>query len=446
METRLPFASYAIPASFTQVLSRCGYTHASPVQDAVLPRALRGESVMVRYQTGSGKTHAFLIPLFVKVQPQLGLQAVVISPTRELAQQSFQFAKTLNDHLPNPLKLTVLIGGFDKQHDQEKLHPSPNILFITPGRFQEIQSQLTSQQFASIQTIVLDEADMLMDASFLETTTLMLAKIKHPQLLVFSASMATALLNRLAKYFRPDDIVEPKEKTINPNQVHHQLIDIKHQDPIQAIIDLIQIIKPYFLIIFASKVERVIRLTEALRQRQVTVAMLHGDLQARERRHLLKRIHQGEFSIVVASDIASRGMDLPDVSDILSVDLPPDLDYYFHRAGRVGRFNKSGYSYVLYNSHEEDSLSRLKQRGIHFDLVALKHGQIIPVKQLTRKAMFKKEDADLSRDIKRAIQKYQSHEVKPGYKKKVKLAVEKVRKQYKRKAIQKKIRNRLFGG
>jgi ATP-dependent RNA helicase CshB len=446
METRLPFGSYALSASLREALSQCGYTHASPVQDAVIPRALRGESVIVRYQTGSGKTHAFLIPLFAKINPDHGLQALVVSPTRELANQSFQFAKKLNDQLGNPLKIAVLIGGFDKQHDEEKLSPTPHMLFVTPGRFQEIQTRIQANQLANIQTIVLDEADMLMDASFLDATTALLAKISNPQLLVFSASMATPLLNRLAKYFRPDDIVEPKEKSINPKQVQHKLIDIKHQEPIQAIMDFMEITKPYFLMIFASRVDRVISLGEALRQRQLSVAVLHGELQARERRHLLKRIHQGEFPIVVASDIASRGMDLPDVSDILSVDLPSDLDYYFHRAGRAGRFDKPGQSYVFYNSHEEDSLARLRQRGIRFDLVALKHGQLTPVTHLTRGKVFRKEDASLSRDIKKAIQKYRSTEVKPGYKKKVKLAVEKVRKQYKRKAIQKKIRTRLFGG
>jgi ATP-dependent RNA helicase CshB len=446
MEKRLPFASFAIPSSLLTALTGLGYTHASLVQESTLPRALRGESLMVRYQTGSGKTHAFLIPLFAKVTAEAGLQAIIVSPTRELANQTFQFAKTLNDALGSLLKITVLTGGFDKLHDQDRLASLPNILCVTPGRFQEIQTFISKENLAKVKTIVLDEADMLMDESFLDSTTALLGFIHHPQLLVFSASMATSLLNRLAKYFRPDSIIEPKDKAINPRQVRHQLIDIKHQDPIQAILDFIQVVKPYFLMVFASKVVRVKQIAEALKNRGLEVALLHGELQARERRHLLKRIHEGEFAIVVASDIASRGMDLPNVSDVLSIDLPSDLDYYFHRAGRAGRFDKAGTSSVFYNSHEEDSLQRLKQRGIHFELVALKHGELAAVKYLTRGKLFKKEDEALSRDIKKAIQKYASHEVKPGYKKKVKLAVEKVKSQYKRKAIKKKIRQRLFGG
>jgi ATP-dependent RNA helicase CshB len=446
MEKRLPFASFALASPLLKALASLGYTHASTVQESVIPRALRGESLIVRYQTGSGKTHAFLIPLFAKINPALGLQAIIVSPTRELANQTYQFAKQCNDALGQPLKITVLIGGFDKMHDETRLSPVPHILCVTPGRFQEIQSLISRDELKAVTTIVLDEADMLMDESFLDSTSALLTVTLRPQLLVFSASMATPLLNRLAKYFRPDSIIEPKDKAINPRQIRHQLIDIKHQDPIQAIVDFIAVAQPFFLMIFASRVERVIALGESLRTRQLTVAVLHGDLQARERRHLLKRIHEGEFAVVVASDIASRGMDLPDVSDVLSVDLPSDLDYYFHRAGRAGRFDKPGTSSVFYNSHEENSLERLKQRGVHFELVALKQGKLQPLKYLTRGKLFKKEDEDLSRDIKKAIQKYQSHEVKPGYKKKVKLAVEKVKKQYKRKAIKKKIRDRLFGG
>jgi ATP-dependent RNA helicase CshB len=446
MQTGLPFTSYALSGPLLAALTTLGYTHTTPVQAATLPRAMQGESLIVRYQTGSGKTHAFLIPIFSALKPHGGLQTIVVSPTRELAMQSFLFAKTLNDALGNPFKIVVLQGGFDKQRDGEKLNAEPDLLFITPGRMVDIDRFIKKDSLAKIKKIVLDEADMLMDPSFIESTLTVLSLLSQPQILVFSASMAAPLLNRLAKYFRPDSIIEPKEKTINPTGVRHALIDIKHQDPIQAIIDFIDITKPYFLLVFASRVQRVVSLATSLLSRNLKVASLHGELQARERRHLLKRIQDGEFQIVIASDIASRGMDLPNVSDVLSVDLPQDLDYYFHRAGRAGRFKNDGQSYVLYNSHEEDSLARLKQRGVHFQLLALKNKQLLPVKHLTRGKIFKKEDEALSRDIKIAIQKYSSHEVKPGYKKKVKLAVEKVRSQYKRKAIKKKIRERLFGG
>ncbi len=446
METGLPFTSYHLPPGLIEALSKLGYTNTTPVQSAVIPRALRGDSLVVRYQTGSGKTHAFLIPIFATIKPKAGLQVMVVSPTRELANQTYSFAKALNETLGSPLKIVLLQGGFDKQHDQDKLNPLPEILFVTPGRINEIEGMMDRQVYQGLKTIVLDEADMLMDPSFIESTSHILANLSQPQILVFSASMAAPLLNRLSKYFKSDSTIEPKEKSINPSGVRHALIDIKHQDPIQSIIDILAIRKPYFLLIFASRVQRVIEIEQALKARQLKVASLHGDLQARERRHLLKRVQSGEFQIVVASDIASRGMDLPNVSDVLSVDLPQDLDYYFHRAGRAGRFKNEGQSYVFYNSHEEDSLERLKQRGVHFTLLSLKNLQLQPIKHLTRGKIFKKEDEALSRDIKIAIQKYRSNEVKPGYKKKVKLAVEKVKHQYKRKAIKKKIRDRLFGG
>ena len=164
----------------------------------------------------------------------------------------------------------------------------------------------------------------------------------------------------------------------------------------------------------------------------------------RERKMMLRRIAEGEFTLICASDIAARGMDLPDISDVVSLDLPRDLAYYFHRAGRTGRYRASGTSYVFYTKDQQRAIDTLTQKGITFTLMTLKASGL---KQTAPERTWKHvEQPELKRDIKKAIQRYASKEVKPGYKKKVKRAVERVKQKYKRKAIDAVIRKRLYGG
>ncbi len=442
-----PFQSYALPSALIAALTKHGYVHATPVQQQVIPRILKGESLIARFETGSGKTHAFLIPLLAKIKQGYGLQAIVFSPTRELANQTYLFCQQLiKDFMPS-LKVTLMTGGYDKQKDMQKLSPLPEILITTPGRLPEILKTIPNYDFKIVHTIVLDEADMLMDESFVEEMTGFLAMTQRPQVLVFSASIDPSLLALLKDYIRPDSVIEQPLDAINPQRVKHHLIDIKHSDVITSLVEYLSVIQPYLVIIFSSRIARVNEIYQGLIDQGLSVALLHGDLPQRERKSVLKRIKEGAFSIVVASDIASRGIDIADVSDVISIDLPKDLTYYFHRAGRTGRFDKLGHSHVFYNAYEDKMIATLTEKGVKFDYAVFKNKILKAVTSFEReKHAIHKEDLQLKKDIKVAIQKYQSHTVKPGYKKKVQLAIEKVKRRYKRKAINEKIKKRLYGG
>jgi ATP-dependent RNA helicase CshB len=442
----LPFASYALPSELVASLAKFGYLYATDVQQLVIPRALKGDSLIARFETGSGKTHAFLIPLIATIKQGQGLQAIIFSPTRELANQTHAFCTQITKDFNPLLKTSLLTGGYDKQKDIEKLNPLPEILVTTPGRLPEILKSIPNYDFKMVKKIILDEADMLLDDSFVSMMTSFLTMVQNPQIMVFSASISPTLLSLLKDYIRPDAVIEQPLHAINPNRVQHHLIDIKHLDTANALSAFIKHLQPYLVIVFASTVDRVVALHDALKAQGHDVALLHGSLTQRERKQIVKRIKEGEFSIVVASDIASRGIDIDHVSDVISVDLPKDLTYYFHRAGRTGRFDKLGHSYVFYNSYEDTMIKTLLAKGVVFDYAVFKGGELKPVASFDRQKQFiHKEDVTLKRDIKVAIQKYSSHQVKPGYKKKVKLAIDKVRRKHKRKAINDKIKKRIYG-
>jgi ATP-dependent RNA helicase CshB len=283
-----------------------------------------------------------------------------------------------------------------------------------------------------------------MDDSFSPLIFSFLQRFESTQLLIFSASFNQHLIPKFKAYIHADHVFEDDTPTINSNAIVHKLIDIRHQSPVDAIMKCIQLLNPFRLIIFASTVQKVKMISESLIEHQLPIATMHGELAFRERKSLLKRIQNGQYQIIVASDMAARGMDFPDVSDVISVDLPKDITYYYHRAGRTGRLNKTGTSYVFHQKDDAHLLKRLEQQGVKFLPFVLKDNALTPARA---KRTFKpQEDTQFKRDLKKAMHQSRSSKVKPGYKRKVKRAVEKVKKQYKRKAINAKIRKRLFGG
>jgi ATP-dependent RNA helicase CshB len=439
-----PFSSFALEPDFVQALATLGYHQATPVQQVVIPSALRGESLIARFETGSGKTHAFLIPSFARLDAQAGLQLMIVSPTRELVTQTYQFAKAIADAAFPWVKIMRLTGGTALEDDVHALKQEPNVLCLTPGRLTSVLQAMSHTPFQRIKTLVLDEADMLLDASFVHDVDAMLKTMEAPQLLVFSASLSKPLLGMLRAYIRPDHIFEPTEKTVNNTQVNHLLVDTRHQEPVDAFLRLVDHVQPYRMLVFASTVDRIQQFHASLTAKGLTVGLLHGDMGHRERKMMLRRIAEGEFTLICASDIAARGMDLQDISDVVSLDLPRDLAYYFHRAGRTGRYRASGTSYVFYTKDQQRAIDTLTQKGITFTRMTLKASGL---KQAAPERTWKHvEQPELKRDIKKAIQRYASKEVKPGYKKKVKRAVERVKQKYKRKAIDAVIRKRLYGG
>lgn len=435
------FEQYAIRKSMIHTLSRLGYTQLTPIQEAVIPLALRGESLVARSETGSGKTHAFLVPILERIDPnKKEVQAIILSPTRELAKQTYDFAKLIQADFPE-IKILMVAGGVEKSRNKLKLENVPHILIATPGRLKDLGIEDTVTSLATSRVIVLDEADMLMDGGFFEDINLIISKLDTPQIMVFSATIPVKLSGIIEKYVGATNIIEIAKQNKTSAQVTHALIDTRHQPLMDTVLDFIKWRNPYFLLIFASKIDKVIEVYQFLQSQNYKVGMIHGDLESRERKAMMKRIRNNEFPILVASDMAARGLDIDNVTDVLNIDLPTDLDFYFHRAGRTGRYDKQGHCYTFYDNDNTDRPRKLIGLGVKFSYFSYRDRQFFEAKGLDYKRQpVRKIDPTLEKDIKIAVAKTKTSKVKPGYKKKVALAVEKVKKKYKRQIIEKDIR------
>lgn len=438
------FKSFNLKEDLIDALEKLGYTTASQIQELVIPRALKDKNLIVKSMTGSGKTHCFIIPILNNLNFQLKqLQAIVISPTRELAKQTYDFFSQF-ENFYKELNVKLLIGGHQKKDDLNLKNNPPQIIIATPKRLKDILVEESVIKLGFVNYLILDEVDMMMDLGYFNDIDTILSRLKAAKIMVFSASYPNKILHLLKKYIDCDEIIS-LGKDITNNNVVHYAIDRKHQDIKKATLDFINKNNPYFLLIFCSYKKDVSNLYDYLIKNGIKCGILHGDLTQRERKNTLKLLKNGNYHIVVCSDMASRGLDFKDVSDVLNYDLPNNEEFYFHRAGRCGRMNNQGNCYTFYNV---DTLPQIEyfQKSIHFNFLTYKNGDFISsskAKKVINKKKMSEEEIKLNRDIKLAKSKATTKKVKPNYKKKVKLAVEKVVKKYKKDKIRKEIHKQI---
>ncbi|MCQ2792349.1 MAG: DEAD/DEAH box helicase [Bacilli bacterium] len=434
------FKAFALSNTMIESLTRQGYLSSSPIQSLVIPKALKGLNLVVKSETGSGKTHAYLIPLLNKLEGlnRANLHAVVVAPTNELARQIFVFTRMFKREYFD-IKVRLLTSETSEKGNISGLSITPNLVIGTPGRLTSLfkKGYLPSKK---VTTLVLDEADMLLELDYFNDIDYLVTLFNKPQIMIFSATIKDNLQNRINKYIGADYEITSDTKKTTSELVSHYLVNIHHQNINEAVLSFIKIKQPYFLIIFASNKNEVNSLYNYLKQNKYHVIKITGDLSDRERRAAVKRINNDEFQIVVASDLLSRGIDFKNVTDVLSVNLPSDLTYYHHRAGRTGRFNKRGNSYVFYNVDTVKSILSLMNQGVKFDYLSLKNNELTSGKPIIKTFKHQRKESDeLMRDIKKAKYENKGNRVKPNYKKKVQKAIQKVKQKYRRDMIKKDI-------
>ena len=436
------FTQFDLQSNLLQTISSLGYIDLTPIQEIVIPPALRGESLIARSPTGSGKTHAFLVPIFNKIKPEISeIQAIILSPTRELAKQTANFARLIAKDFPN-IRLLLLAGGEEKSRNVMSLSKKPHIVIATPGRLKDLGIENTVTSLMTAKTIVLDEADMLLDSGFFSVIDEILNTLVTPQIMVFSATIPVGLINLMAKYFKDIKVLEQGEGATN-KQVDHFLIDSRHHDEHQLVYDFIQWKHPYFLLIFASTKQEVNALYQFLLTKGIKVGVIHGDLASRERKTMMKRINNDDFPVVVASDMAARGLDFSHVSEVLNLNLPNNLEYYFHRAGRTGRYQDHGEVYTVYDNDHLTKPRKLIEQNVKFSFLYYQNEEFMVDKRprlMERAKPFSNKASELDLEIQKVVAKTRSKKIKPNYKKKVKEVVAKTKQKHRREIIRKDIR------
>jgi ATP-dependent RNA helicase CshB len=393
-----------------------GFHSLSKVQEKMIPWIVKKHSLIVTSPTGTGKTHAYLFGLLLRVvfRPE-EVGAVILAPTRELAFQIYQFMKVMQPLFPS-LKVSLLVGGSTRKEMPIK----PQLVIATPGRLLDM---IESQRMTIHQTqmIVIDEADMMVDEGFLpELDQCLSATSANTQIVVFSATIPQSLEPFLKKYIKTAKIHQSVDDDVfNPKLTHH-LIALKHHSYETMVQSLLNHINPNQILIFSNSKDECVALSSHLRSLNLRVVELHKGLTSTQRKNAIVSIQSLKASIIVATDIAARGLDFKHVTHVISCGFPKDLTYYKHRAGRTGRAGLSGEVYALYGPKDDEVIRKLISQNITFVHQTLSDKGFKTLSPYGHKRVFKTEqDKKIV-----AMIKGKNKKVKPNYKKKMKQEIE----------------------
>ena len=434
------FEDFNLKPETRAFILRNGFKDPTPVQEQVIPAAIRGKDVIGLSSTGSGKTHSYLIPIMEKIDPSLTYtQAVITAPTRELAVQIYEMASVMAECMEG-LRISLLIGGQDRERNIEQLkRVQPHIAIGTPGRIKDLFLTEGVLRIEHALMLVVDEADMTLEYGFLDDIDAFAGRMgENLQMLSFSATMPEQLKPFIRKYMKHPITFEIGERVrFNPD-IRHVLIPCYHHDYVEVIRSIMPGFQPYVCLIFANTRKEASEIAEQLRASGVNVTEMHGDLTSRQRKQAMKEISGARAEYIVATDLAARGLDIGEITHVISCGFPDDLEYYVHRAGRTGRAGSTGTCYALYHETDDASIRSLMKRGIHFDHMRFRNGEWNELRPYGQK--HQKEDTELQKKIAMVYNNKKNTRVRPGYKKKRKNEIERIHRSKKREMIRSKIR------
>lgn len=435
------FATFTLPAFCNQVIEELGFVKPTPIQSKVIPLVYKKKDIIGISQTGTGKTHAFLLPIMDQIDVSKDIvQAVITAPTRELANQIYEQARLFVKYNPE-LRVSLIVGGSDRQKAVNKLAVQPHLVIGTPGRIKDLSLEEQALQITTADILVIDEADMTLEFGYLEDIDAVAGKMKdNLQMMVFSATIPQTLRPFLKKYMKSPTTIEIDEHVPVTQNVEHILLATKHKDRFQVLKQIMGIIDPYICIIFCNRREEVVDTAKKLREEGYKVGEVHGDLEPRERKQMMRRIKNMDYQYIVATDIAARGIDIDGVSHVINMGFPSEADFYIHRSGRSGRGKYTGVCYSMYDSSDEEKIILLERKGIAFKNMTIKNQEFVDLGQREKRKNRIKQQTDLERQVQGIIRK--PTKVKPGYKKKRQREITQLVKKQKRQIIQNDIRRR----
>lgn len=429
------FEVFSFRKDINQTLEKIHFSVPTPIQEKVIPLVLQHRDVVGVSQTGTGKTHAFLLPIMQRIDTsKQQVQAVIAAPTRELAQQIYENAKAFKK-FNDELRISLMIGGSDKQKAIAKLNHQPHLVIGTPGRIKDLSIDEQALKITTADIFVIDEADMTLEYGYFEDLDMVLGKMKENlQMLVFSATIPEAMKPFLRKYMKNPEMVTIDAQLPASGHVRHYLIPTKHRDRYEVLKSIMGIIDPYVCLIFVNKRVEAVALAKRLREDGYKVGEIHGDLEPRERKQMMRRIHNNEYQYIVGTDIAARGIDIDGVSHVINMEFPTERDFYIHRSGRCGRGKYTGECFSMYDTSDQAMVEALEKRHIHFEMKAIKNGKLVDNGERQKRKKRQHQPTELEKEVAKIVRK--PKKVKPGYKKKRKAEVQKLYRKQKRAIIQ----------
>jgi ATP-dependent RNA helicase DeaD len=352
------FSEFNLHPALLQALAELGYTTPTPIQSGMIPLMLSGVDVIGQAQTGTGKTAAFALPILSNFQPAPTPQALVLTPTRELALQVAEAMQGYGRHLR--ARVLAVYGGQGFGQQIKELHRGVDIVVGTPGRLLDLLERKTLD-LSGIKTVVLDEADEMLKMGFIDDVEAILAKTPPKrQTALFSATVPTPIRRLADKYMRAPQSVTIQRDQVTATAIEQRYYLVRQSDKVAALTRILEHEDVKRGLIFARTRIGTAELAAALSRQGFPAETLSGDLTQEARERVLHRFRNNQVRILVATDVAARGLDIDDISHVFNHDLPSEVEVYVHRVGRTGRASKTGIAISLITPAEQAHLRRIE--------------------------------------------------------------------------------------
>ena len=348
----MTFKELNITEPILKAIKEKGYTVPTPIQEKAIPAALAKRDILGCAQTGTGKTASFAIPIIQHLQvvskesvKRQGIKALILTPTRELA---LQISECIDDYSKyTRVRHGVIFGGVNQRPQVDMLRKGIDILVATPGRLLDLMNQ-GHIHLDTIQYFVLDEADRMLDMGFIHDIKRILPKLpKEKQTLFFSATMPDEILRITGRYQKDAQMIQIERKELTIPLVKQYYYEVQRQNKEEVVCRLLDYYNPKRSLIFCNTKHMADVLCENLKGRGYFADALHGDLSQMMRDKVMNSFRNGTTEILIATDVAARGLDVDDVEAVFNFDIPQDVEYYVHRIGRTGRAGRKGRSFTL---------------------------------------------------------------------------------------------------
>lgn len=355
------FQDAAIDEDILRAVLSMGFETMSPIQEKAIPVMLEGRDIIGQAQTGTGKTAAFGIPILEKVDPKLKkLQAIVLCPTRELAIQVADEIRNLSRYM-HGIKVLPIYGGQDIVKQIRSLKSGTQIVIGTPGRVMDHMRRKT-MKLDFVHTVVLDEADEMLNMGFREDIEFVLSGVpEERQTVLFSATMPKPIMEITKKFQNNAKVIKVTKKELTVPNIEQYYYDVKPKKKEEVLSRLLDIYSPRLSVVFCNTKKQVDLLVNALLGRGYFAAGLHGDMKQEQRDRVMQGFRTGKTEILVATDVAARGIDVDEVEAVFNYDLPQDDEYYVHRIGRTGRAGREGRAFSFVSGKEVYKLKEIQR-------------------------------------------------------------------------------------
>jgi len=354
------FSSLALPKAQLKTLESLGYKSMTPIQAESLPHVLAGKDIIAKAKTGSGKTAAFGLGLLNNINPRFfGVQSLVLCPTRELADQVGKELRKLARGIPN-LKIVMLCGGKPIGPQIGSLEHGAHVVVGTPGRVQD-HLRKNTLKIDQLKTLVLDEADRMLDMGFIDVMKSIIEHTpKQRQTLLFSATYPTEIKS-LSKDFQRSPITISVESEHQQTVIEQMFYEVKKHERNNTLLALFEHHKLNTAVVFCHTKRQCDDVAELLRDNKIDALAIHGDLDQRDRDQVLVRFANSSCNVLVATDVAARGLDIKSLQAVINYELPRDPEIYVHRIGRTGRAGEKGMAFSIFVEAEAPRVSAIEK-------------------------------------------------------------------------------------